>query len=230
MRKVTVLICDDHTIVRQGLRAVLEAREGIDVIGEAEDGYQAVQESKRLRPNVALVDLGMPRLNGVEATRQITTDVPSTKVLVLSSYCDHRHLQQAIAAGALGYLIKESAAHELTHAIQEVDKGNAVFSPAVSKLLLQLRQAALLQAAQANPALEVELTAREREVIQLVAEGFATKQIADFLLISKKTADKHRQTVMDKLHIHKVAGLTRYAVAQGIVESNRPPHMVEIEE
>jgi DNA-binding NarL/FixJ family response regulator len=215
MKTITVLLCDDHTIIREGLRILLESAGDIEVVGQAQDGRQAVQESERLRPNLVLVDLGMPLLNGVEATGQITRRTPSSKVLILSSYSDEQHVQEAIAAGASGYLIKETAGQELLRAIREIHLGNVFFSPAVSMVLLKLRRASF----RPDP-----LTSREREVIQLIAEGYATKQIADVLSITPKTADKHRQTLMDNLGIHKVAGLTRYAIANGFVESNRVPN------
>src|SRR6185436_15035494 len=144
MKTITVLLCDDHTIIREGLRILLEAAGDIEVIGEAQDGRQAVHESQRLRPDVVLVDLGMPMLNGVQATGQITKEMPSTKVLILSSYSDEQHVEQAIAAGALGYLMKETAGTDLLRAIREVHKGNVFFSPLVSTLLLRLRQEQLL--------------------------------------------------------------------------------------
>ena len=221
MKKIAVLLCDDHTIIREGLRILLEAAGDIEVIGEAQDGRQAVQESKRLRPDLVLVDLGMPLLNGVEATRQITKENPSSKVLILSSYSDEQHLQQAVAAGACGYLIKETAGQELVRAIREICIGNVFFSPAVSMVLLKLQRELLPDHLTTKA---VVLTSREREVIQLIAEGYATKQIADVLSMTSKTADKHRQQLMDKLNIHKVAGLTRYAIEHGFIESNCVPN------
>lgn len=226
MTTITVVICDDHTIVREGLHRLFEASGDIQVLGEAQDGHQAVEEVKRLQPNMAILDLGMPRLNGFSASERITTMSPATKVLILSSYCDCQHLEQAIGAGARGYVLKESASEELIHAVREVHRGNAFFSPPVLRLLLKLRQKAALDRSEES-ANVVRLSWREKEVLQLVAEGFATKQIAGLLSIANKTADKHRQAVMDKLNIHKVADLTRYAVAAGIVECQRPPAPVE---
>ena len=222
MKKITVLLCDDHTIVREGLRILLEAAGDIEVVGEGQDGHQAVQEAKTLQPDVVLLDLGMPLLNGGEATRRIITETPSSKVLILSSYGDEQHVLQAIAAGACGYLLKETAGDELGRAIREIFIGNAFFSPAVSMVLLKQRRQSLLSD-RAKPKI-VALTSREREVIQLIAEGYATKQIADFLFVTSKTADKHRQQLMDKLNIHKVASLTRYAIDTGLIESNIVPN------
>ena len=222
MKTITVLLADDHTIIRQGLRLVLEAWPGIEVVGEAEDGRQCVSEAKRLRPDVVLLDLAMPLLNGVEATRQITNEVPVTKVLVLSSYSDDQHLAQAIEAGASGYLPKEAAAEHLLQAIRVIAEGAAFFAPTISARLLEMRREAFLNGRpfRGEP---TKLTSRQTEVLQLVAEGYANKQIAALLFISIKTVEKHRQLLMDKLNIHNISALTRYAVSRGVVESGRAP-------
>lgn len=222
MKTISVLLADDHTLIRQGLRLVLEAWPGMEVVGEAEDGRQCVREAHRLRPDVVLLDLAMPLLNGVEATRQITSEVPSTKVLVLSSYSDDQHLAQAIEAGASGYLMKEAAAEHLLHAIRVIAEGATFFTPTISARLLELRRENFLNRGpfRSKP---IKLTSRQTEVLQLIAEGYANKQIADLLLISIKTVEKHRQMLMDKLNIHNVAALTRYAVSHSVVESGRAP-------
>ncbi len=223
MQKITVLLADDHTVVRQGLRALLEAEEDMSVVGEAENGRQAVQMIKRLQPDVVVMDIAMPTLNGLEATRQISRDNPKCKVLVLSSYSDDEYVQQLTDAGAAGYLVKQTAAQDLVTAIREANRGNAFFSPAISKRLLEHYRASISKppGEKKSP----KLTARELEVLQLIAEGYPNKQIAGELFISIKTVEKHRQQLMNKLDIHDVAGLTRYAIAKGVIESPKgvPP-------
>jgi DNA-binding NarL/FixJ family response regulator len=219
MQKITVILADDHTVVRQGLRALLEAEDDISVVGEAENGRQAVQMAKRLQPDVVVMDIAMPLLNGLEATRQVSRDSPKTKVLILSSYSDDEYVQQLTDAGASGYLVKQTAAQDLVAAIREAKKGNAFFSPAISKRLLEHFRATI-----GRPPGEKKsskLTPRELEVLQLIAEGYANKQIAGELFISIKTVEKHRQQLMNKLDIHDVAGLTRYAITKGIIESSK---------
>jgi len=217
--KITVVLADDHTVVRQGLRALMVGEEDIDIVGEAENGRQAIQLVKKLLPDVAVIDIAMPVLNGLEATRQITRSAPSTKVLILSSYSDDEYVQQLTEAGAAGYLVKQTAANDLLKAIREAHKGNAFFSPTIAKRLRdQCRQAFVNgQPVKRRPDY---LTTREAEVLQLIAEGRANKQIAAELSISIKTVEKHRQQVMNKLNIHDVAGLTRHAIAKGIIETN----------
>src|SRR5436190_8552675 len=218
MQKITVLLADDHTLVRQGFRALLEAEPDIAIVSEANTGRQAVQLVRKLRPDVVLMDIAMPLLNGLEATRQIIKEVPSSKVLVLSSYSDDEYVHQLTEAGAAGYLIKQTAANDLIKAIREAYKGNAFFSPSISKRLLDYYREAYLKGKPIKKHGE-QLTSRELEVLQLVAEGKVNKQIAADLCISIKTVEKHRQQVMNKLNIHDVAGLTRYAISRGIIES-----------
>ena len=220
MNKISVLLVDDHTVVRQGLRALLSSEEDMDVIGEAENGRQAVQMAKKSLPNVVVMDIAMPLLNGLEATRQICKAIPSTKVLVLTSYGDDEAVSSLMDAGACGYLIKQTAANDLLKAIREVHKGNAFFSPAIAKRLRDQCREAFTTGA--SPRRGSELTSRESEVLQLIAEGFSNKQIAAELAISIKTVEKHRQQVMNKLNIHDVAGLTRYAISKGLVERAVP--------
>ena len=217
MRKITVLLVDDHTVVRQGLRALLSAEDDIEVQGEAENGRQAVVLAKKLTPDVVVMDVAMPLLNGLEATRQILKAVPSAKVLVLTSYADDDCVASMMDAGASGYLIKQTAANDLLKAIREVQRGNAYFSPAIARRLRDQCREAFTTGQ--SPRRATELTSREGEVLQLIAEGFSNKQIAAELSISIKTVEKHRQQVMNKLNIHDVAGLTRYAIFRGIIES-----------
>lgn len=218
MHKITVLLVDDHTVVRQGLRALLQSEGDIEIVGEAETGREAVQLAKKLLPDVAVIDIAMPLLNGLEATRQITHEVPSTKVLILSSYSDDEYVRQLTDAGATGYLVKQTAANDLLKAIREAYRGNAYFSPSISKRLLEQYRDAFTRGQPVKKRTEL-LTSRESEVLQLIAEGKANKQIAAELCISIKTVEKHRQQVMNKLNIHDIAGLTRYAISKGIIES-----------
>jgi DNA-binding NarL/FixJ family response regulator len=219
MEKIRVLLADDHTVVRQGLRVLLAAEGDIEVVGEAENGRQAIQLVKKLLPDVAVIDIAMPVLNGLEATRQITRSVPGTKVLILSSYSDDEYVQQLTEAGAAGYLVKQTAANDLLKAIREAQKGNAFFSPAIAKRLRDQCRQAFVSGQPVKKRTDY-LTTREAEVLQLIAEGRANKQIAAELCISIKTVEKHRQQVMNKLNIHDVAGLTRHAISKGIIESN----------
>jgi DNA-binding NarL/FixJ family response regulator len=224
MKKIGVLLVDDHTVVRQGLRALLRAEEDIEVLGEAENGRQAVALAKKNPPDVVVMDVAMPQLNGLEATRQILKLMPNTKILVLTSYGDDECVEQLMHAGAAGYLIKQTAANDLLKAIREVQRGNAFFSPAIAK---RLRDQCRQVFSTGQPARKsVELTSREAEVLQLIAEGYSNKQIASELAISIKTVEKHRQQVMNKLNIHDVAGLTRYAISKGLVERTLPVAMV----
>jgi DNA-binding NarL/FixJ family response regulator len=217
MSNINILLVDDHNIVRQGLRALFLTEGDITIVAEAQTGREAVQLAIKHHPEVVVMDLAMPLLNGWEATRQILKAVPTTKVVVLSTYGDDEHIQQAIAAGAAAYLLKQTAASDLVKAIREVKKGNAYFSPAIAK---RLREQTCppetgTEPAKAQP---VELTPREAEVLQLIAEGFANKQIAAELGLSVKTIEKHRQQVMQKLNIHDIAGLVRHAATKGIIE------------
>lgn len=217
MPNINVLLVDDHNIVRQGLRALLGTEADIVIVGEAQSGREAVQLVIKHRPEVIVMDLAMPLLNGWEATRQILKNVPSAKVVVLSTYGDDEHMQQAIAAGAAAYLLKQTAAVDLVKAIREVAKGNAYFSPAIAKRLREQTCRPEQAVTEPSPA-DAELTPREAEVLQLIAEGFANKQIAGELGLSVKTVEKHRQQVMQKLDIHDIAGLVRHAASKGIIE------------
>ena len=220
MKEIGILLVDDHAVVRQGLRALLEAEGDLAVVGEADNGREAVAQAKKTLPDVVVMDVAMAGMNGLEATRQIVRNIPSTKVLVLTSYGDDDYVMQLLDAGATGYLVKQTAAADLLKAIREVHRGNAFFSPSIAKRLHQQEREAL---AGGPPGIRPgKLTSREAEVLQLVAEGFANKQIAAELCISIKTVEKHRQQAMNKLNIHDIAGLTRYAIAKGWVERSTP--------
>ncbi len=218
MKPITVLLAEDHTVVREGLRALLKVEGDIEVVGEAETGRQAVQLTKKLRPDVVVMDIAMPLLNGLEATRRISKAVPASRVLILSAHGDDEYIRQAVMLGAAGYLIKQTSADLLSRAIREVHKGNTFFSPSIARRLRGLS----LESPGGSGVLKKKkagLTSREMEVLQLIAEGKANKQVAVGLGISIKTVEKHRQHLMKKLDLHDTAGLTRYAIAAGIIES-----------
>ncbi len=216
----TVLLADDHAVLRQGLRALLEAENDIRVVGEAENGRQAVQLAQRLQPDVVLMDIAMPSLNGLEATRQINAQHLRSKVLILSCHVDEDYVQRTIDAGAVGYLTKQTGATDLIAAVREAKKGNAFFSPLIAKRLLEFQRQAS-DSRQSGKKNSARLTIRESEVLQLVAEGYASKQIAAELFISIKAVERHRHEIMRKLDIHDVAGLTRYALQTGVIENLR---------
>ena len=216
-KPITVLLAEDHAVVRQGLRTLLETEGHFTVVGQAQNGREAVELAATLRPNVILMDIAMPVLNGLEATRQILAANPAAKIIMLSAHSDDEYVERTTAAGAVGFLEKQTSAEVLAEAIREVARGKAFFSPAIAKRMVDGAKRSLDRDGfrKANGA---RLTSRETEVLQLVAEGFANKQVAAELGISIKTVEKHRQHVMDKLNLHETAGLTRYAIAQGIVE------------
>jgi len=219
MKPITVLLADDHTVVREGLRVLLQSEDDIEVVGEAETGRQAVMMTRELLPAVVVMDVAMPLLNGLEATRQILKAQPATRVLVLSAHGDDAYVEQVIALGAAGYLIKQTSALILAKAIREAHKGNTFFSPSISKRLRNRHQNSFHGATGRSKKKAHGLTSREMEILQLIAEGKANKQTAAELGISIKTVEKHRQRLMSKLDIHDTAGLTRYAIAEGIIES-----------
>jgi DNA-binding NarL/FixJ family response regulator len=223
MKTIRVLLVDDHAVVRAGLRALIESADDIRVVGEAENGHEAVGAASRLRPDIILMDVGMPRLNGIQAARQIIHEAPRARVLVLSSYSEEQQVLEAIEAGIAGYVVKQSAGIELLNAIRETAGGAAYFSPGVlNHVLKQLRgKPTHGREPTARPP---SLSRRYAEVLQLIAEGYCTKQIAALLSISLKTAERHRYGLMMKLKMHKVAILTRYAVSSGVIESSRMPN------
>jgi DNA-binding NarL/FixJ family response regulator len=218
-RRITVLLAEDHTVVREGLRALLQGEGEIEVVAEAETGRQAVAMTKKHRPDVVVLDIAMPLLNGLEATRQILKALPATKILVLSAHSDDAYVEQAIALGAMGYLLKESSARMLAKAVRAVHRGNVFFSPVIARRLRQ-SHGRLLSLGKPERRKRGGLSSRQVEVLQLIAEGQPNKRIAAELRISIKTVEKHRQHLMEKLNIHDTAGLTRYAIAAGIIESS----------
>ena len=217
MNRITVLLAEDHLIVREGFRKLLESEEDLEVVGEAQTGRQAVELTKKLRPAVVVMDIAMPLLNGLEATRQIHKAFPGTKVVILSAHSDDAYVEQAIAIGAVGFLLKQTSSHDLSTAIREVQKGNTFFSPSITKRLHDQKIPAGGGALRKKVA---RLSSRELEVLQLIAEGKANKETAAELGISIKTVEKHRQNLMAKLNIHEISGLTRYAIGAGIIESS----------
>jgi DNA-binding NarL/FixJ family response regulator len=219
MKRITVLLAEDHTVVREGFRKLLELEDDFEVVGEAEDGRQAVAMVKRLRPAVVLMDIAMPLLNGLEATRKILKAVPSTRILILTAHSDDAYVKNATESGAVGFLLKQASARVLSKGIREVNKGNVFFGPFIAKLLPKRERKSLDRAGRPKPR-KGRLTSREMEVFQLIAEGKANKQIAAELSIGMKTIERHREHLMEKLNIHGIAGLTRHAISEGIVESS----------
>jgi DNA-binding NarL/FixJ family response regulator len=217
MKKITVLLAEDHEIVREGFRCLLGNEHDIEVVGEAETGRQAVQLTRKLRPAVVVMDIAMPLLNGLEATRQIRKTCPETKVLILSAHSDDAYVEQVEALGAAGFLLKQTSSHVLAKAIREIQKGSTFFSPAISK---RLQGRSKEPGGSRGSSKKNRLSSREVEVLQLIAEGKPNKQVAAELGVSFKTIDKHRQHLMAKLNIHDTAGLTRYAISAGIIESS----------
>jgi DNA-binding NarL/FixJ family response regulator len=219
MKRITVLLAEDHSIVREGLRSLLELGGDFEVVGEATNGREAVELTRKLRPAVVVMDIAMPVLNGFEATRQILLAAPGTKVLVLSAHSDDEYVARMAAVGASGYLVKQNSGQVLVRAIREIASGHPYFSASILKRLRDAERKARERGdAGAKP--QQTLTAREAEVLQLVAEGAPNKQVAAKLGISIKTVEKHRQQLMDKLDIHDTAGLTRHAIATGVIESS----------
>jgi DNA-binding NarL/FixJ family response regulator len=217
-KPITILLAEDHAIVRQGLCALLNVDGKFKMIAEARTGREAVEQARALKPDVILMDIAMPVLNGLEATRQILAANPTAKVLILSAHCDDVYVERMNAAGAAGFLEKQTSAEILTKAILEIANGRTFFSPSIAKRLRDGAQGPRDRDGlpKANSS---RLTSREVEVLQLIAEGSANKQVAAELGISIKTVEKHRQHLMDKLNIHDTAGLTRHAIATGVIES-----------
>ena len=211
---IRVLLVEDHQMVREGLRSLLEHQDGIEVVGEATDGRSAVCLVRQVSPAVVVMDVSMPGLNGVEATRQIMTEMPGVKVIGLSMHTDKRFIMEMLRAGASGYLLKASAFDELVRAISVVATGQVYLSPRIAGLIVNTCIEAETEP-EASPFLL--LTPREREVLQLLAEGKTAKEIARLFRVARKTVDAHRQHIMDKLRLHTLADLIKYAIKEGLV-------------
>ena len=210
---VRILIADDHKIVREGLRALIEKHENMEVVAEAETGLDAVRLTQRLQPDIVIMDIGMPQMNGIEATREITSGNEKIKVVALSMHSDKRFVLQMLKAGASGYLLKDSAFEELTTAINTVMSNQSFLSPKITDVVLKEY---LQTVSRGDASVFSVLTHREREVLQMLAEGRSTKEIAASLNVSVKTIETHRQQIMDKLKIRSVAELTKYAIREGL--------------
>jgi DNA-binding NarL/FixJ family response regulator len=212
---IRILLADDHTILRDGIRSLLEDETDMEVIGEAEDGHSAVKMTAQLAPDVVVMDIAMPLLNGLEATRQIKRNNAQVKVLILTMHENEEYIRQVLATGAMGYILKDAAARELLGAIRAVHRGEAVLSPAITRLVIE----DYLRWGKPQPEpVSNGLSAREREVLQLIAEGYTNKQIGEILCISVKTVQAHRNNLMQKLDLHDRGELIKYAIQKKIIE------------
>jgi two-component system response regulator NreC len=214
MPKIRVLLADDHTVVRQGLRKILESDGTVEIVAEVGDGRAAVDAVQRLNPLVAIIDIGLPGLNGIEVTRQITKVAGRPHVLILSMHDDDAYIRQALKAGARGYLLKDADDQDLLKAVAALSEGGSYFSPAVSRVLLE---GYLHESSHGTDEVSV-LSAREREVLQLVAEGKSNKEIAQILNVAVSTVESHRKHIMEKLNLHSTAALVRFAARKGIIQ------------
>lgn len=214
-RPIRILLADDHAILRDGIRALLSDEPDLEVVGEAENGRQALEQARGLRPDIVVLDIGMPLLSGLEATRVIRRDVPEARVLILTMHHNEEYLAQVLGAGASGYVLKDAAGRELVSAIRQVAQGEPFFSPSVATTLaaFYLRS---LEAEKTHDPYD-DLTVREREILQLVAEGFTNRQIAEMLSLSIKTVKTHRLHLMQKLDLHDRTELVKYAFQKGII-------------
>ncbi|HTB12257.1 MAG TPA: response regulator transcription factor [Bryobacteraceae bacterium] len=216
MSAIRILLADDHTIIRSGLRLLLDQQPDFKVVAEASDGREAVEQVSKLHPEVAVLDIGMPQLNGIEATRQIATQEPDTKVVILSMHQDEGYVLKALKAGARAYILKNSAEADLIRAVRTVAEGKSFFSPVISKMLLEdyVRQ---IRDKHVEDSYDL-LTPREREVLQLLAEGRTNKEVANILHLSVYTVDAHRGNILQKLNLHGVPEMILYAVRKGIIQ------------
>lgn len=210
---IRIILADDHNIMREGLRTLLERHEGFEIVAEAENGHTTVELAKTYKPDIVIMDISMPDLNGIEATRQIIADIEGVKVIGLSMHSDKRFIANMLEAGAMGYLRKNCGSDELIHAIQTVASGHVYLGQKIVGIMARDFIQHIIETDQNKSTF---LTVKEREILQLIAEGKPTKQIAQHLNISEKTVEKHRQNLMNKLDIHNIADLTKYAVREGL--------------
>lgn len=216
MDKIRVLLADDHTLIRSGIATLLQSNKDFLVVGEAEDGEEAVRKTGELKPTVVVLDLSMPKLNGMEATKQIKKKYPEVNVLILTMHENEEYVYQILKSGAAGYVLKSAGKDELIAAIRAAAKGDKFFSPRISQLMAEGYVRRVEQAATEMGPGDVPLTRREREVLALVVDGMTNQQIADQLFISPRTVDTHRTNIMQKLNIHDLANLVRYAIEHGL--------------
>ena len=215
MAKLRLMIGDDHTLMRQGLRKILEERHDWEIVAEAGDGRTAVREALTLQPDVAILDIGMPLLNGIDATAQIVRKLPSVQVLILSMHDDEAYVTRAVRAGARGYLLKDSAGADLIAAVAAVASGKSYFSPLVAKVVLDEYVRRLADKGIVDR--YESLSEREREIFQLVAEGRSTREVAELLSVSPATVETHRAHILQKLDVHNIAELVLFAVRRGVI-------------
>jgi two-component system response regulator NreC len=218
MKKVRLLIADDHKIFRQGIKKLLEEEQDLQVVGEAADGREVVKKATELKPDIILMDIAMANLNGLEATKQIKKVLPESKIIMLTMHKNEEYVLQSFQAGASGYILKEGAVEELVSAIRSIYADKSFLSPTVSKTLVDayLRK---METGKTETPFDL-LTDREREVLQLIAEGFTNREVAKQLFISVKTVEAHRAHIMQKLNIHDIAKLVKYAIQKGLVDLN----------
>lgn len=212
MKQIELLIADDHTLLRDGMRALLESTERIKVLAEANDGIEVMELLKKHQPDIVLMDIGMPRMNGLDATKLITQNYSDTRVLILSMHANEEYALRALRAGAAGYILKEARKQELLHAIETVASGGTYLSPKVSQHVIEN----YVQSVGANKSPLEKLTPRQRETLKLIAEGRSNREIASMLDLSIKTVETHRTQLMERLDIHDVAGLVRFAIKSGL--------------
>ena len=215
MSRIRILLADDHTLVRGGIRSLLESVENVEVVAESGDGREALELVAKHRPDVALLDIGMPGLNGLEVAKRVPKESPKTRIIILSMHGDVTYVKQALRAGIAGYLLKGAAVAELPLALKAVMRGETYLSPKISKQVVELLR---------DPSEETDslsgLTTRQREILQLIAEGRSTKEIAGVLGVSIKTVETHRARLMERLDIHDVPGLVRFAIRSGLVTTD----------
>lgn len=218
MKKIRLLVADDHKIFRQGIKKLLEEEADLQVVGEAADGRDAVKKATELKPDLVLMDIAMANLNGLEATKQIKKVLPETKIIMVTMHKNEEYILQSFQAGASGYILKEGAVEELVHAIRSIHQDKSFLSPTISKTLIDayLRK---METGKTETPFDL-LTDREREVLQLIAEGYTNREVAKALFISVKTVEAHRAHIMQKLNIHDVAKLVKYAIQKGLVDLN----------